>query len=127
MPSRWEPSGRGWGARGLKGGGIVALGTRMAVHRGDQRGGQGETGRDLSRLGDIASTGTFAVCPTSPAHRVRDNGTAAKLSGRLRISGDHIPERWAELSRNDLGVFPKAEPRLVRRTGAPHVALGGWG
>ena len=30
----------------------------MAVHRADQGGEQEETGRDLSRLGDIASTGS---------------------------------------------------------------------
>ena len=38
-----------------------------------------------------------------------------------------IPECWAESSRNDLGEFPKAEPRLVRCTGAPRVAreIGG--
>ena len=77
----------------------------------DQSVGQGETGRDLSRLGDITSTGQFAVCPTSPAHRVRDNGTAAEVGGRRRISGDLIPERWATSSRNGWQV-PKTEPRL---------------
>ena len=85
--------------------------------------GQGETGSDLSRRGDITSTGNFAVCPTSPAHRVRDNGTAAKLAAGVgfratssRNSGRHQPRM--------VGKSPKAEPRQRRRTGAPHVARG---
>jgi hypothetical protein len=96
VPSRWEPSrmvsgGGGWG--------IFAPGMNMAVHRGDQaRWARRNGARSVPAWGHRLN-GQFAVCPTSPAHRVRDNGTAAKLA-RRRISGDLIPERWTALSRN---------------------------
>jgi hypothetical protein len=38
MPSRWEASGKGWAGRGEE---VFALGTRIAVHRAHQVGGQG--------------------------------------------------------------------------------------
>ena len=55
----------------------------------------------------------------------------ASDSGRphLGTMGDIIPEWWAELSRNGLGKFPKAEPRIARN--APGLLMsrrgaGGW-
>ena len=48
----------------------------MAVHRGDQRGWARRNGaRSVPAWGHRLNR-QFAVCPTSPAHRVRDNGTA---------------------------------------------------
>jgi hypothetical protein len=45
-------------------------------------------------------------------------GTAGQtppvLATRRGIPRDLIQEWWAELSRNGLGEFPKAEPRFVR-------------
>ena len=91
------------------------------IPEGSQRLGVGPRGQARR----LPSTGTFAVCPTSPAYGVRDNGTGAEVGsgrkGRHRTPGDIIPERWAEFSRNGgrhhpgmIGRFPKTEPRLLR-------------
>ena len=92
--------------------GIFAPGTNMAVHRGDQRGGQGETGRDLSGLGTSPQRARLPSSHT-PAHRVRDNGTAAKLAAGVGFR--------ATSSRNGgrphprmVGESTKTEPRLLR-------------
>ena len=85
----------------------------MAVHRTDQTGGQGETGRDLSRLGDIASTATLPSVPHLLPIRFgtmgqRRSWRQASDFGRPHPGtvGDIIPE-WSASP-------PKTEPRLLR-------------
>jgi hypothetical protein len=97
----------------------------MAVHRAHERDGQGI--RDGYRW-----SGEPGTCPTSFFPWGRDSGT-----GRSRQpfrqqgigSGDIIRNGGGNYPRNVLGEFLKAEPRLVRCTGAPRVArgVGGWG
>jgi hypothetical protein len=82
-------------------------------------------------FGEIASTDTFAVCPTSPAHRVRDNGTAAKLAagfGFRAITSRNVGRNYPGMVG---GIIPewsaspqKQSPGWCDETGAPHVARG---
>jgi hypothetical protein len=95
-----------------RGTGIFAPGTRMAVHRGDQRGGQGRT---LCRPVPAPAPGICAClnrhssgCPTTVVHRGRDIGT-----GKLdRLPGPEPPKSKAPANATHRGF---------------HVAQGGWG
>ena len=97
----------------------------MAVHRADQRGGQGRTGRDLSRLGDIASTGNL---PSVPHLLPIGFGTMGQ-----RRSWRQASDFGRSSSRNGgrhhpgmVGESPKTEPRLMRRPGLL-MSRGGLG
>ena len=98
----------------------------MAVHRGDQRSGQGWTGGADLCAGDIASTGTFAVPHLLPI----GFGTMGQreVGGTHRTSGDLIPERWATSSPNGRRVHKNRAPAVAVRPGLLHVAqgVGGW-
>ena len=94
--------------------GLSAPGTGMAVHRADQRGGQG------IRDGYPAGVG---ACPTSPPNRVRDSGTDATGSRNEAwdsarphpgMVGGIIPE-W-------VGRVAKSRAPVRALAGAPHVA-----
>ena len=106
------------------------------IPEGSQRLGVGPRGQARR----LPSTGTFAVCPTSPAYGVRDNGTGAEVGsgrkGRHRNSGRHHPgtvggilsEWWAASSRNDRQVPKNRAPAVAVRPGLlmSRRVIGGW-
>jgi hypothetical protein len=121
VPSRWEPSrmvsgGGGWG--------IFAPGMNMAVHRGDQaRWARRNGARSVPAWGHRLN-GQFAVCPTSPAHRVRDNGTAAKLAAGFgfraitsRNGGRHHPEMVGRVHKSRAPASDDEPGLLMSRGG----------
>jgi hypothetical protein len=96
-----------------RGGGIFALGTRMAVNRAHPKARQGPT---LCRPVPAPAPGICAClnrhssgCPTTVVHRGRDIGT-----GKLdRLPGPEPPK--------------KQKTRRTLRTGASMSRRGGWG
>ena len=100
----------------------------MAVHRGHQAGGQGKRGAICPGVG------TPGNLPSVPHLLPMGSGQWDRRSRqpfrrqRIGFRAVIIPEWWAELSRNGLGEFPKAEPRIARNApGLLMSRMGGWG
>jgi hypothetical protein len=96
----------------------------MAVHRGDQAGGQGLL---PFRIATGLAWGTGA-CPTSLPHRVRDTGTAEKSAAvppTMRRIGRHHPGMVG-------GIYPEmtwacSQKQSPGSCAAPGLLMSRWG